>query len=66
MKLKLERNTYGLGTPMRKMMERKLTSSDVSMPAVEDPRNIQKEVLDGVDDQITFADVHRGMFIRSK
>ena len=66
MKLKLERNTYGLGTPMRKMMERKLASSDVSMPAIEDPRNIQKEVLDGVDDQITFADVHRGVFILPK
>ena len=60
LKLKLERNTYGLGTPMRKMMERKIAARDVSMPAMEQPRNLQKEVLDGVDDQITFGDVHRG------
>ncbi|TIA93491.1 hypothetical protein E3P81_00909 [Wallemia ichthyophaga] len=58
LKLKLERNTYGLGTPMRKMMERKLVSEDVSMPALQQPRNLQKDVLDGVDEQITFADVH--------
>lgn len=45
---------------MRKMMERKIASADVSMPAMDQPRNLQKEVLDGVDDQITFADVHRG------
>ena len=61
MKLKLERNVYGLGTPLRKMMERKICSVDNSMPAFNESykcNNLQLDVLEGKDDILTFDDVH--------
>ncbi|PKI84637.1 hypothetical protein MVES1_001720 [Malassezia vespertilionis] len=55
-KMTVQRNTYGIGMPLRTAMERKLVASNYHMPARR-VANLHLDVLDGKDETISPADV---------
>ncbi|CCU97505.1 unnamed protein product [Malassezia sympodialis ATCC 42132] len=50
-KLTMQRNTFGLGMPMRTMMERKIVSHTPHMPARR-VANVHLDILDGRDETL--------------
>lgn len=66
LRLTLQRNTFGLGLPLRTMMDRKLVAQDIGFPAADEPmrlggsQNVALEILDGKDERIDVADFMSG------
>ncbi|KAH8120685.1 proteasome maturation factor UMP1-domain-containing protein [Phellopilus nigrolimitatus] len=56
LKLNIQRDLYGLHAPVRLMMERKIVSTNMHMPAL--PRsNIHLDILMGRDESLDIADI---------
>ncbi|OCB86433.1 hypothetical protein A7U60_g6554 [Sanghuangporus baumii] len=56
LKLQLQRDLYGMGAPIRLMMERKITSTNMHMPALA-RSNIHLDILTGRDEILDVHDV---------
>ncbi|KAI5120238.1 hypothetical protein M0805_000052 [Coniferiporia weirii] len=56
LRLTLQRNIYGVHAPVRLMMERKIVSTNMHMPALS-RSNLHLDILMGRDEMLDFGDV---------